>query len=176
MAKSSASFASVALNCTFKQCVIRKVPQKQGTRHQKKGYILVQPLIFELHHIEGTFKSKNSHSSFDFFYAFLAKEGRGKELEARWQVQRDTETQREKLPMRTAQITGAPSETLAHKLVDKREPSAKHIPDLAMEKVSHYWRTRQIGRGRKKFKMFNRIRILRARQLVCPKCWSGKPK
>lgn len=73
-----------------------------------------------------------------FLYVFLAKEGRGKELEAHWQVQRNTETQRENLSMRTAQITGAPSETLAHKLVDKREPSAKHIPDLAMEKVSHY--------------------------------------
>lgn len=43
---------------------------------------------------------------------------------------RSTETQREKLPIKTAQITGAPSETVARTLADKREPSTKHIPVL----------------------------------------------
>lgn len=91
----------------------------------------MQPLIFWIaSHRAEHIQLKEFSLVFGPFFMFShgGKGGRGRKLEA--EVQRNTETQREKLPIKTAQITGAPSETLAHKLADKREPSAKHIPVL----------------------------------------------
>lgn len=65
----------------------------------------------------------------DLFHVFSGRKGRKREDSWR-RTETRRETQREKLPIKTAEITGAPSDTLAHALADKREPSAKHIPVL----------------------------------------------
>lgn len=118
--------------------------------------------------------SKNSHLSLDLFSCFLMEERKNwKESWRHTEKLRNTETQREKLPIKTAQITEAPSDTLA----DKKEPSAKPIPVLFLQHAFWLGKIRESQslpknkadrRGSKTFKMFNSIKILSARQLVCP--------
>lgn len=67
--------------CTLSMCH-EKVPQKQGTRHQKKGSLLMQTLIFGLHHIEGKAHSRERIVirllTFFFFLYFLSEGREGK--------------------------------------------------------------------------------------------------
>lgn len=95
------------------------------TRLQRKGYILMQPFNFSDFITEHIQRKRILARVWTFFmFSQGGKEGKGRQLEANW------DAQREKLPIKTAEITGAPSDTLAHALADKREPSAKHIPVL----------------------------------------------
>ena len=99
------------------------------TRLQRKGYILMQPFNFWISSQEHIQRKKNSRSSLDPFHVFSGR--KRKEREDSWRrTEKHRETQREKLPIKTTEITGAPSDTLACALADKREPSAKHIPVL----------------------------------------------